>query len=83
MVTPKYFKFYQVGTLRNDETDLMVEEHLDKFLRIRDDSNEMDYNPTDEIVEVTTEESKPVMDSVTDDDDDQMSVEKGTAMIAQ
>jgi hypothetical protein len=83
MVTPKYFKFYQVGTLRNDETDLMVEEHLDKFLRIRDDSNEMDYNPTDEVVEVTTEESKPVMDSVTDDDDDQMSVEKGTAMIAQ
>jgi hypothetical protein len=70
MVTPKYFKFYQVGTLRNDETDLMVEEHLDKFLRIRDDSNEMDYNPTDEVVEVTTEESKPVMDSVTDDDDD-------------
>jgi len=70
MVTPKYFKFYQVGTLRNDETDLMVEEHLDKFLKIRDDSNEMDYNPTDEVVEVTTEESKPVMDSVTDDDDD-------------
>jgi hypothetical protein len=56
MVTPKYFKFYQMGTLRNDESDLMIEEHLDKFLRISDD-NEMDYNPTDEIVEVDIERS--------------------------
>lgn len=39
LVTPKYFKFYQVGTLRNDETDLLVEEQLDEFLRITDTGN--------------------------------------------
>ena len=45
LVTPKYFKFYQVGTLRNDETDLLVEEKLDEFLRI---SESKDKKPVHE-----------------------------------
>jgi len=56
MVTPKYFKFYQVGTLRNDETDLLIEEHLDQFLRIRD-SNDVEF--TDEVVDVDINKSEP------------------------
>jgi hypothetical protein len=44
--------------LRNDETDLMVEEQLDQFLRISD-INDMDYNPLDEVVEVDINKSEP------------------------
>ena len=39
MVTPKYFKFYKTGTLRNDQTDLLIEEQLDKFLSLSDEND--------------------------------------------
>ena len=28
MKTPKYFKYYKMGTLKNDETNLMIEEKM-------------------------------------------------------
>ena len=46
MVTPKYFKFYKAGTLKNDVTDLMIEEQLDKFLSLTDD-NDSESNSTE------------------------------------
>lgn len=39
MVTPKYFKFYKAGTLKNDQTDLLIEEQLDKFLSLTDEND--------------------------------------------
>ena len=39
MVTPNYFKFYKAGTLKNDQTDLMIEEQLDKFLSLTDEND--------------------------------------------
>lgn len=61
--------------MRNDETDLLVEEQLDEFLRISD-SDDMDYNPTDEVIEVDINNDEPdsIKEKVSDDDEDQMSV---------
>lgn len=61
--------------MRNDETDLLVEEQLDKFLRISD-SDDMEYNPTDEVIEVDINKDEPdsIKERVSDDDEDQMSV---------
>jgi hypothetical protein len=61
----------------------MIEEKLDQLLRISD-SNDMDYNPLEEVVEVDINKSEPekFKEKVSDDDDDQMSVAQGTSMIA-
>ena len=37
MLTPKYFKFYQTGTLKNDDTDILIEEKLIEFANIDED----------------------------------------------
>jgi len=34
IVTPKYFKFYHMGTLRNDDNDLMIEEKMMQFMQV-------------------------------------------------
>jgi hypothetical protein len=37
MLTPKYFKFYQTGTLKGDETDILIEEKLIEFANINEE----------------------------------------------
>jgi hypothetical protein len=37
MLTPKYFKFYQTGTLKGDATDIMIEEKLIEFAKVNED----------------------------------------------
>ena len=57
MVTPKYFKFYKAGTLKNDVTDLMIEEQLDKFLSLTDE-NDVDASEKVQMVEEPVEEQQ-------------------------
>lgn len=84
MVTPKYFKFYQVGTLKNDETDLLVEQFLDNFLRIEETNS---TSPSKKItsktnIQIGKEEMETFEDKISDEEEDQMSVSSGTSMIA-
>jgi len=37
MLTPKYFKFYQTGTLKNDETDILIEEKLIEYSNVNEE----------------------------------------------
>ena len=39
METPKYFKYYKMGTLRNDDTNLMIEQKYQEFIEIDEDSD--------------------------------------------
>jgi len=34
IVTPKYFKFYHQGTLKDDDSDVQVEEKMLQFMQI-------------------------------------------------
>ena len=40
MLTPKYFKFYQMGTLKGDETDILIEEKLIEFANISEEQRQ-------------------------------------------